>query len=641
MVVSIVFPGTKAITLGELTTISYSVYRDKVPVRTCSYINVRGFTKGPRTVAGTMIFTVFDKHVVNRLRAEVPYFASLVKMKADEWPPFDIYITMGNEYGASARLNIYGLTIVDEGQVMSVEDLFTENQWSFMARNIDLQDEIGAEQNVPSTTMDHVEAVPTFTADSLVMDDDFVAMKEELKKMQDAAKAAVDAARAKAKEAYTTSAQEFAMAEVPTDKFDGWVNSPSVYDIPEGQDPDYNDYSYITDIRAELLNDMPLINWNIFDGDNRVVYVEVYAKGTDITSHKWSLPDNISVGLGLTDQNGTDLKTQDDGGGDKAPLKQWASSPLGSSKSDRITWSGKKCVKFTIVDYKKCPIPPKIFVKLSITSDTVVIADDGADTEFRLSGSNVRNVENNDATGGANSDDMKFVLYTGEDVAKQSSINDANLALELHTTSPKESTEGSTVTIPMYYTQSWLTGFDLVTDAAAMLPFDEVCPSMFFDMSFDDGAMTSSDLDNLYIEGPINLYFNTNQGAYRVGGGGGNANFTGSAYASSSLTSWQNRKFRQAISDMLESPSTPHYIPDAIEFIFDTNIVLDSLLEDAYEAIKQVSDSYGATFDASDMYLVVGPFKVVDDSDANITCDFYGRDYLKIVFKEVAWYEGL
>lgn len=138
MVAHILLPGEKPIPLGNLSTFSYSIYREKVPIRTLGRINVRGFAKGTRTVAGTMIFTVFDEHVVNTLRSKIQYLYEAGRLKADELPPFDIIITGANEYGASAAMRVYGCTIIDEGMTVSIEDIFTETTWQYQARDIRL-----------------------------------------------------------------------------------------------------------------------------------------------------------------------------------------------------------------------------------------------------------------------------------------------------------------------------------------------------------------------------------------------------------------------------------------------------------------------------------------------------------------------
>jgi len=120
--------------LAEIQTISYSIHRENSPVRTLGHVNPRGFVKGGRTIAGSIIFTVFNEYAFYRIKeyrhimAETGlFFAPL----ADMLPPFDIVLTFFNEYGLGAKMKIYGVTIVDEGQTMSVDDLITEQTYTF------------------------------------------------------------------------------------------------------------------------------------------------------------------------------------------------------------------------------------------------------------------------------------------------------------------------------------------------------------------------------------------------------------------------------------------------------------------------------------------------------------------------------
>jgi hypothetical protein len=125
--------------LAEVQTISYSIHRENTPIRTIGHVNPRGFVKGSRTIAGSLIFTVFNEYAFYRIKefrqimAETGlFFAPL----ADMLPPFDIVLSFFNEYGLGAKMKIYGVTIVDEGQTMSVDDLITEQTYTFMARGI-------------------------------------------------------------------------------------------------------------------------------------------------------------------------------------------------------------------------------------------------------------------------------------------------------------------------------------------------------------------------------------------------------------------------------------------------------------------------------------------------------------------------
>lgn len=167
--------GGRPIVFGEIQTISYSIYRPTRPVYALGRINPKGVVRGQRTIAGSLIFTVFDRHVlkqvmesyragltdktINNAKVVVPdrngnlvpgykFTESEIaemktNMKTDEMPPFDINITFLNEYGNSATLNIYGVHIITEGQTMSIEDMITENTMQYIAMDIDLMDNNG------------------------------------------------------------------------------------------------------------------------------------------------------------------------------------------------------------------------------------------------------------------------------------------------------------------------------------------------------------------------------------------------------------------------------------------------------------------------------------------------------------------
>lgn len=205
MVVNIIFPGMQPIAIGNLSTLTYSMYRDKKPVRTIGRINPKGFAHGGRTIAGTLIFSVMFKHNVNDLKKDIPYLENIKKLKPCELPPFDILITTGNEYGASAHMAIYGVTIVDEGMIFSVEDLFTENTWTYFARDIDLLNDIGSELNANITSLGEYDSAAKLIASELKMDDDYVAMKQALQELQDEQKKLVEDLRKNATEALAST----------------------------------------------------------------------------------------------------------------------------------------------------------------------------------------------------------------------------------------------------------------------------------------------------------------------------------------------------------------------------------------------------------------------------------------------------
>lgn len=136
IVAELVLPSEKPMTLGELQTISYSVHRENTPVRTLGHVNPVGFVKGPRTIAGSLIFTVFNYYAFYKLDQFKKAISVGLYPLADMLPPFDVVITYSNEYGALSKMKLYGISVIDEGQTMSVDDLITEQTYTYMARGI-------------------------------------------------------------------------------------------------------------------------------------------------------------------------------------------------------------------------------------------------------------------------------------------------------------------------------------------------------------------------------------------------------------------------------------------------------------------------------------------------------------------------
>lgn len=133
--------------LGELQTVSYSIHMEKRPVRSIGNVNAKDYVMGPRTIAGSLVFAVFNKHFAKKIMAENNNkFKSGQAFLVDELPPFDIVISLANEYGLRSRLVIYGVRLLNEGQVMSINDVFTENTYQFMATDVEyMNDELSYE----------------------------------------------------------------------------------------------------------------------------------------------------------------------------------------------------------------------------------------------------------------------------------------------------------------------------------------------------------------------------------------------------------------------------------------------------------------------------------------------------------------
>lgn len=127
----------KSVVLGSLQTVSYSVYRSTSPVYALGRVGAKGAVRGARTIAGSLIFAVFDRHALYEVMVGLEGEDMYTPLKSDEIPPFDITISFMNELGESAQLVIYGVHLISEGQTMSVEDLMTESVMEYIAMDID------------------------------------------------------------------------------------------------------------------------------------------------------------------------------------------------------------------------------------------------------------------------------------------------------------------------------------------------------------------------------------------------------------------------------------------------------------------------------------------------------------------------
>lgn len=132
---TILLPGEeKPLHLGDIHTLSYSTHRENTPVRYLGHSNPCGWVKGPRTIAGSMVFTQFNNYTwyrLDRFRAQIN---KGMYPLADMLPPFDIVLTFANESGSFSKMKVLGVTIVDEGAAMSVDDLMIECDYTFMAQ---------------------------------------------------------------------------------------------------------------------------------------------------------------------------------------------------------------------------------------------------------------------------------------------------------------------------------------------------------------------------------------------------------------------------------------------------------------------------------------------------------------------------
>lgn len=156
--------------VGALSGITWSVTREKAPIYTMGSANPRSFSRGKRGIAGSLIFTVFDRPGLysmleqhaddqsaryftrtsnvlpgtadTRHRGIVPVGETSLDVHdympyyADQIPPFDVTITFANEYGQAAVRSIYGVEILNEGSGASMDDIVIEETMTFVAREL-------------------------------------------------------------------------------------------------------------------------------------------------------------------------------------------------------------------------------------------------------------------------------------------------------------------------------------------------------------------------------------------------------------------------------------------------------------------------------------------------------------------------
>jgi len=136
----VTLPGKKSYTLGNLNMISVSTHRDKFPVTALGRTRVKGFTSGVRICGGTLVFASFDRTVWHRMvmstvdnKSKIGKSRQLEMFLPDELPPFDISITFANEYGVVSYTGVLGVTILDEGETYSVDNIAVMETYSYMA----------------------------------------------------------------------------------------------------------------------------------------------------------------------------------------------------------------------------------------------------------------------------------------------------------------------------------------------------------------------------------------------------------------------------------------------------------------------------------------------------------------------------
>lgn len=155
--------------LGNVQGISFSVTREKAPVYVMGASDPVSFSRGKRGIAGSLVFTNFDREALYDIKRSkglglqyhrknfdiaaggrsydlfsgvganpsLPLYGELVDANySDQIPPFTVVLTANNEMGAGSWMTILGVELLNEGAGVSIDDIVSETQFTFVARSL-------------------------------------------------------------------------------------------------------------------------------------------------------------------------------------------------------------------------------------------------------------------------------------------------------------------------------------------------------------------------------------------------------------------------------------------------------------------------------------------------------------------------
>lgn len=131
----------KLVALKNISTLAYSIHREKRTIIPLGRSYPKFVVRGSRTIGGTLNFIVQTEDPFFGILAESSVdsdFGLVYNPLPDQLSPMDVVITFMNEYGNSAFLRLYGIEIIDQGLVTNVSDSVLEYTNSFIARDFDV-----------------------------------------------------------------------------------------------------------------------------------------------------------------------------------------------------------------------------------------------------------------------------------------------------------------------------------------------------------------------------------------------------------------------------------------------------------------------------------------------------------------------
>jgi len=112
----------------ELQTLTVSSARSVHPVRRIGEVAPATYTRGARTIAGTMIFTTLFRDAFADIyqKSVEDGETDLENFFVDQIPKFNMLVSAANEYGESASSVLTGIHLTNFGTTLSIDDMYTE-----------------------------------------------------------------------------------------------------------------------------------------------------------------------------------------------------------------------------------------------------------------------------------------------------------------------------------------------------------------------------------------------------------------------------------------------------------------------------------------------------------------------------------
>lgn len=124
--------------MASLQTMSISSTRDHKAARRLGSAWAFDFSRGSRTIAGSLIFALINGDAFKKFVDSTNQYAALSREDAGQYlpdaiPPFNIVFTASNESGRILVGMLIGVRITNTGMSFGIHDIYTEQVYSFVA----------------------------------------------------------------------------------------------------------------------------------------------------------------------------------------------------------------------------------------------------------------------------------------------------------------------------------------------------------------------------------------------------------------------------------------------------------------------------------------------------------------------------